>query len=334
MGSHCRHKITLFVHWRIDMSNQNILSYIGNTPLIKLDKLCEVSHVDKNIYVKLEGENPGGSVKIRAALYCIEKAEKAGHLGANQQLVIEATNLNTAVGLAIVCAAKNYKLVIVMADTEDNKHYSLLHAYGVQVILTPGSQGLMGANKKADQLCKKYPEAYRPRLFYNTTTISAYRAIGREIWRDTDGKVDIIVAGVGSGATITGIAEHLKRKNKDIEVVAVEAEESQLLLGGKEPASHGIRGFSTDEYPPLINRKVIDEVYPVKSLNAFGGCVALAANDGILAGISSGAVVHAALQLARMPQNASKMIVAILPDTGERYLGTGLFDQNESYIVI
>lgn len=314
--------------------SKNILSYIGNTPLIRLNKLCEVSHVDKNIYVKLEGQNPGGSIKIRAALYCIEKAEKTGALGPNQQLVIEATNLNAAIGLAIVCAAKNYKFVAVMADTEDNKHYSILHAYGVQVVLTPGMQGLMGANKKADEICKKYPHAYRPRLFYNTSTISAYRAVGREIWRDTNGKADILVAGVGSGSTITGVAEHLKRKNKNIEVVAVEAEESQLLLGGKTPLPHGIRGISYQEYPPLINRKVIDEVYPVKSAHAFGACVAIAANDGILVGISSGAVIYAAIQLARMPQNANKTIIAILPDTGERYLGTGLFDQNESYIVV
>lgn len=311
-----------------------ILDRIGNTPLVRLNTYCDMSHIKRNIYAKLEGENPGGSIKVRAALYSIERAEKQGKLGEHNELVIEAANLNTAVGLAVVCAAKNYKLVIVMADTEDNERYSLLHAYGVQVVLTPGSQGMMGANRKADELCRSNPDAFRPRLFYNTAAVAAYRPIASEIWRDTGGAVDILVAGVGSGATITGIGEALKRKKKSVQVVAVEAEEGQMLLSNKMPVPHGIRGISTGEMPPLVNINVIDEVYPVNSACAYGCCVGIASNDGILAGISSGAVIYAATQLARMPGNEDKMIVAVLPDTGERYLNTGLFDYNESYIIV
>ncbi len=312
----------------------NILSCIGNTPLVRLNKYCDVSHIQKNIYVKLESANPGGSIKTRSALHCLEKAEKAGKLSGEYGLVIEAANFNTAIGLAVVCCAKNYKLVVVMPDTEGNEKYSLLHAYGVQVVLTPGEQGMAGAIKKAGELVKKHPEAYRPNIFKNPDSVSAYRSIANEIWRDTDGNVDIIVCGVGSGATITGIGEAIKRKKKSVEMVAVEAEEAQVLLSNDPPSPHGIRGISYGTEPPVINRKIIDEVYPVSSMNAYGACVAIASNDGILAGISSGAVIYAATQLARMPQNADKTIVAILPDTGERYLGTGLFDWNESYILL
>lgn len=320
------------------MSKQNssILSCIGNTPLVRLNKYCDAKHIDKSIWVKLESANPGGSIKTRAALYCIERAERSGKLsGGDNGLIIEAANFNTAIGLAVVCCAKNYKLVVVMPDVEGNEKYSLLHAYGVQVVLTPGGLGMKGAIRKADELCKKHPEAYRPNIFLNPDAPHAYRALANEIWRDTCGEVDIIVCGVGSGATITGVGEAIKRKKKSVEIVAVEAEEAQVLLTDEyTPAPHGIRGISYGEAPPLINRKIIDEVYPVSSINAYGACVAIASNDGILAGISSGAVIYAATQLARMPQNADKTIVAILPDTGERYLGTGLFDWNESYILL
>lgn len=314
--------------------HNNILDRIGNTPLVRLSNYCDSMHIGKNIYAKMEGDNPGGSIKVRAALYSIEKGERQGKLGEHNTLVIEAANLNTAIGLAVVCAAKRYKLVVVMADVEGDERYSLLHAYGVQVVLTSKGQGIAGAKRKADELCHKNPRAFRPRLFYNSASSAAYKAVANEIWRDTGGAVDIVVVGVGSGATITGIAEALKRKKKSVQIVAVEAEEGQMLLSNKIPVPHGIRGISTGEMPPLVNVNLIDEVYPVSSASAYGACVGIASNDGILAGISSGAIVYAATQLARMPGNQEKFIVVVLPDTGERYLNTGLFDYSDSYIVI
>ena len=313
----------------------NILDTIGHTPLVKLNQFCEALHVGKNIYVKLEGTNPGGSLKVRAALSCIEKAERSGKLKKEGGLVIEAASFNTAVGLAVVCAAKNHKLVIVMPNTESKERRSLLHSYGVQIVLTDGKLGIKGAEKRADELCRSNPDAFRPRFFYNHDVISGYKKIASEIWHDTAGEVDIVVAGVGSGATITSIGEYIKRKKKSVEIVAVEAEEAQVLLDDeKDPMPHGICGLGKGEMPPLINTKLIDEVYPVSSANAYGACVAIASNDGILAGISSGAALYAAAQIARMPQNADKTIVVVLAETGERYLGTGLFDWNESYIVV
>lgn len=312
-----------------------ILDRVGKTPLVQLNSYCLNMHVKPNVYAKLECENPGGSMKIRAALYIIEKAERRGKLGGHKALVIEAAVYNTAVALAVVCAAKQYKLVIVMPDIKEKRDYSLLRAYGAQVVLTPGAQGMAGAGRMADEMCRRNPHAFRPRIYNNAAAPAAYRSVASEIWRDTEGQVDILVCGVGSGAAITGIGETLKRKKRSLQVVAVEAEETkQAAVMGKNRVDHGIFGINNGEMPPLLNADIVDEIYPVSSADAYSGCVSIAANDGVLAGISSGAAVYAAVQLARIPENENRMIVALLPDTGERYLSTGLFDCNDNYIVM
>jgi len=301
-----------------------ITDLIGKTPLIKLNRMNRGLYGE--VVVKLEAFNPGGSIKDRIALSMIECAEKEGILS-KDAVIIEPTSGNTGVGLAMVAAARGYKLILTMPDTMSIERQKILTAFGAELVLTPGGEGMVGAIKKAEELTANIEKSFMPQQFMNKANPQVHReTTALEIWEDTDGKVDVFIAGVGTGGSVTGIGEVLKAKSLSIKLIAVEPYDSPVLSGGK-PGPHQIQGIGAGFVPEIFNEKIIDEIYKVKTEEAYETARRLAAEEGILAGISSGANLYAALQVAARKESKGKLIVTILPDTGERYLSTPLFGE-------
>lgn len=302
----------------------NVTELIGKTPLMKVSNFAKDYGVDANILAKLEYFNPAGSIKDRAALYMIEDAEKKGILKEGS-VIIEPTSGNTGIGLASIASSKGYKVILTMPDTMSVERIKLLQAYGAQIILTEGALGMKGAIEKAEEIAANTPGSFIPGQFVNDANPEAHRqTTGPEIWEDTDGKIDILVAGVGTGGTITGIGEYLKSKNKDIKVVAVEPEVSPMLSKGTF-GPHKLQGIGANFIPEVLNLDIIDEIITIEAEDAFEAGRKLGRLEGILVGITSGAALAAAVKLAGRPENVGKNIVVILPDTGDRYLSTELF---------
>lgn len=301
---------------------ENILNLIGRTPLVKINKLNEDGLA--MVAAKVESVNPGGSIKDRPALNMIEDAEKKGLL-TQGSVVIEPTSGNTGIGLAMVCAVKGYKMILTMPETMSLERRKLLQAFGAELVLTDGAKGMKGAVDKAMELREQFPVSFIPMQFNNPSNPEIHeKTTAEEIWNDTDGKVDIVVAGVGTGGTISGIGKRLKEKNPDIKIVAVEPLRSQVLAG-KSAGSHAIQGIGANFIPSNFKREFVDVIYPVGDIDAVETARKLACEEGILCGISSGAAMFAALEFSKMRDNENKLIVAILPDTGERYLSSVLF---------
>ena len=295
---------------------------IGNTPLLELVNLEK--GLNARILAKLESFNPGGSAKDRVALAMILDAEEKGKLVPGS-VIIEPTSGNTGIGLASVASARGYRCIIVMPDSMSIERQKLMTAFGAELVLTPGVLGMSGAIAKAEEMAKEIPGSFIPDQFNNPANPAAhYATTGPEIWRDTDGQVDIFVAGVGTGGTITGVGKYLKEKNPNIKVVAVEPASSPLLSGGKA-GPHGLQGIGANFVPGVLDTAVYDEVIPVTEADAYAAGRALGKKEGVLVGISSGAALHAAIELAKRPDNKGKNIVVLLPDTGDRYLSTELF---------
>ena len=294
----------------------NVLQLIGNTPLVKINK---INTGNAEIIVKIESMNPGGCVKERIALAMIEDAEKKG-LITKDSIIIEPTSGNTGVGLAMVAAVKGYKLILTMPETMSVERRAILKAYGAEIVLTAGAEGMRGAIAKVEELKKEYPNVFVPQQFQNQANAEAHRnTTAVEIWKDTDGKVDIFVAGIGTGGTITGVGEVLKSKNPNIKIVAVEPADSPVLSGGK-PGAHKIQGIGAGFIPPILDLSLANEIIQVSNDEAFAMMNRLAKETGVVAGISCGAAVHAAVQLANRSEYRASNIVVILPDSGERYL--------------
>ena len=302
---------------------ENILDLIGNTPLVKINKLNKEGF--STVVAKVESFNPAGSIKDRPALNMIEEAERQGLLTPGA-VVIEPTSGNTGIGLAMVCAVKGYKMILTMPETMSIERRKLLQAYGAEIILTDGDKGMQGAVDKAMELREEIPDSFVPMQFNNPANPQIHeKTTAEEIWHDTDGKVDIVIAGVGTGGTISGIGKRLKEKKSDIQIVAVEPFRSQVLIG-KPAGSHAIQGIGANFIPRNFDRSVVDVIYPVGDIDAVETARKLATDEGILCGISSGAAMFAALEFSKMRDNEGKLIVVILPDTGERYLSSVLFD--------
>ena len=302
----------------------NLTDLIGNTPLLELSRFEKHHKLKASIIAKLEYFNPGRSVKDRIGLALIEDAEKHGLLQSNS-VIIEPTSGNTGIGLAVVAAVKKYKLILAMPETMSLERRSLLKALGAEIVLTPGFEGMGGAIRKAEELKRLIPNSFIPQQFLNAANPEVHRhTTAEEIWRDTDGRIDFLVAGVGTGGTITGAGEILKKKNHDIKIIAVEPADSPVLSGGK-PGPHKIQGIGAGFVPGVFNPGVVDEIIKVQNEDAFATGRELARIEGLLIGISSGAAAYAALQIAKRPENKGKTIVVILPDTGERYLSTPLY---------
>lgn len=297
----------------------DLTELIGNTPLVRINKLST-----GNILAKVESFNPAGSIKDRPAFNMIEKAEKQGLID-KDTVIIEPTSGNTGIGLAMVCAIKGYKMILTMPETMSLERRKLLKAYGAELVLTEGSKGMQGAVDKAIELSKKYPNSFIPQQFDNPANPEAHiKTTSEEIWRDTDGKVDVIVAGVGTGGTITGIAKGLKKHNPNIKAIAVEPESSQVLAG-KPAGAHKIQGIGANFVPKNFDYNVVDEIISVSDEDSMETARKLATEEGILCGISSGAAMYAAIEISKQPEYKDKMIVVILPDLGERYLSSELF---------
>ena len=297
---------------------------IGHTPLLELTHLEQKYGLKARLLAKMEYFNPAGSVKDRVALAMIEDAEQKGVL-TPQSVIIEPTSGNTGIGLASVAAARGYRIIIVMPDSMSMERRQLMKAYGAELVLTPGSQGMKGAIAKADELAKEIPHSFIPGQFVNEANPRAhYATTGPEIWEDTDGVVDAFVAGVGTGGTITGVGRYLKEKNPAVRIVAVEPKTSAVLSTGVA-GSHKIQGIGAGFVPAVLDTKVYDEIIPVADEDAFAAGRLIGQSEGVLVGISSGAAVHAALQLARRPEFEGKTIVVLLPDTGDRYLSSPMF---------
>ena len=297
---------------------------IGHTPLLELTHLEKAEGLKAKILAKLEYFNPAGSAKDRVAKAMIDDAEAKGLLKEGS-VIIEPTSGNTGIGLAAVAAARGYRTIIVMPDTMSVERRQLLKAYGAELVLNEGAKGMSGAIAKAEQLAKEIPGGFVAGQFVNPANPEAHRqTTGPEIWEDTDGKVDIFVAGVGTGGTITGVGEYLKSKNPNVKIVAVEPAGSPVLSGGK-PGPHKVQGIGAGFVPQVLNTSVYDEIIPVENEDAFQTGRRIGSTEGVLVGISSGAAAWAALQLAKRPENEGKTIVALLPDTGDRYLSTELF---------
>jgi cysteine synthase A len=305
---------------------QSITDLIGGTPLLKLGKYGQENGLGATILAKLEYFNPAGSVKDRIAWAIIKDAEEQGKLVPGSSVVIEPTSGNTGIGLASVAAARGYRVILTMPETMSIERRKLLAAYGAELVLTEGAKGMKGAIAKAQELADQTPGSFIPGQFVNPANPRIHReTTGPEIWEDTDGNVDVLVSGVGTGGTITGAGEFLRGKNPDLQIVAVEPADSPVLSEGRS-GPHKIQGIGAGFVPEILNVKVYDRVLPVKNEDAFAAGKAIARTEGILVGISSGAALWAATQIAKEPAFAGKTIVAILPDTGERYLSTVLFD--------
>jgi cysteine synthase len=306
---------------------QNVLETIGKTPLVKLNKLTQDTNA--TVVVKLEARNPGGSVKDRICLSMIAEAEKQGIIKPGATL-IEPTSGNTGIGLAMVAAVKGYKLILTMPETMSIERRNLLKAYGAQLVLTPGPDGMGGAIKKAEELTTQTPNSFMPQQFKNLANPKIHReTTGPEIWEDTDGKVDIVVAGVGTGGTITGITQFIKPQKPEFKAVAVEPASSPVLSGGQK-GPHKIQGIGAGFKPDVLELDLVDEIFKVTDDQALQTARQLAQKEGLLVGISSGAATYAAMEIAKRPENKDKLIVVILPDTGERYLSTILFQEPTS----
>ena len=302
---------------------RDISETIGRTPLVKLNRIG--AGLGAEIVVKLEARNPGGSVKDRIGLSMIQAAEREGKI-TPETTIIEPTSGNTGIALALVAAARGYKLILVMPDTFSVERGKLLKAYGAELVLTPGSERMPGAIRKAEELAKDIPNSFIPQQFENPANPKVHReTTAQEIWEDTDGKVDILVSGVGTGGTVTGVAEALKARKPSFQAIAVEPTNSPVLSGG-QPGPHKIQGIGAGFVPAVLRRELLDEIIQVTDDEALAMGRRLAKEEGILVGISSGAAVAAALQVAARPENLNKLIVAVLPDTGERYLSTPLFN--------
>ncbi|MHB1392386.1 MAG: cysteine synthase A [Clostridia bacterium] len=304
--------------------SKNITELIGNTPLLEIVNYNRQEGINGKIITKLEYFNPGGSVKDRIGIAMIKDAEDKGLINKNT-VIIEPTSGNTGIALAFVAAAKGYRLILTMPDTMSIERRNLLAALGAELVLTPGAEGMKGAIKKAEELVAETPNSFIPQQFKNPANAEIHRTTtAEEIWRDTDGQVDIFIAGVGTGGTITGVGEVLKAKNPDIKIIAVEPDDSPVLSGGN-PGPHKLQGIGAGFVPDILNKEVIDEIFRVKNEEAFEAARKLAGTEGLLVGISSGAALHAATEVAKRPSNSGKSIVVLLPDTGERYLSTVLF---------
>ena len=297
---------------------------IGHTPLLELTHIENAENLEAKILAKLEYFNPAGSVKDRIARAMIDDAEATGKLKPGS-VIIEPTSGNTGIGLASVAAARGYRIIIVMPETMSVERRQLMKAYGAELVLTDGAKGMKGAIAKADELAQEIPNSFVPGQFVNPANPDAHkRTTGPEIWEDTDGKVDIFVAGVGTGGTVTGVGEYLKSQNPNVKVVAVEPASAPVLSKGTAGA-HKIQGIGAGFVPDVLNTKVYDEIIPVTNEDAFATGKLVGHKEGVLVGISSGAAIWAAIQLAKRPENKGKTIVALLPDTGDRYLSTPLF---------
>ncbi len=300
------------------------LGLIGNTPLVEVVNMEKELGLRATVLVKLEYLNPAGSVKDRIAKAMLEDAEDKGLLKKGS-VIIEPTSGNTGIGLAAIGAAKGYRVILTMPETMSIERRNILKAYGAELVLTDGAKGMKGAIEKAEDLAGEIPDSFLPGQFVNSANPAAHKAAtGPEIWRDTDGKVDIFIAGVGTGGTVTGVGEYLKEKNPEIRVVALEPADSPVLSEGKAGA-HKIQGIGAGFIPEVLNTSVYDEVFRAKNEDAFAAAKLLAKKEGILVGISSGAALHGAIELAKRPENEGKMIVALLPDSGDRYYSTPLF---------
>lgn len=303
---------------------RKITDLIGGTPLLELTNYEKANELNAKIYAKLEYFNPAGSVKDRIAKAMLDDAEEKGLLKPGA-VIIEPTSGNTGIGLASVAASRGYKVILTMPETMSVERRNLLKAYGAELVLTEGAKGMPGAIEKAKELAEQTPNSYIPSQFTNPANPAVHlKTTGPEIWADTDGKVDIFVAGVGTGGTLSGVGAYLKSQNPNVKVVAVEPATSPVLSGGKA-GPHKIQGTGAGFVPDTLNTDIYDEILPVQNEDAFATGRALARSEGVLVGISSGAAVFAAAQLAKRPENAGKVIVALLPDTGERYLSTPMF---------
>lgn len=298
---------------------------IGRTPLLQLSNVVEKLNLKAKIFAKIESFNPAGSVKDRVAIKMIEDYEKAGLLNENS-VIIEPTSGNTGIGLALVCAAKGYRLIIVMPDSMSVERRKLIASYGAELVLTDGKDGMLGAIKKAEELQNEIKGSIIAGQFTNPSNPKAhFETTGPEIYEDTDGKVDVFVAGVGTGGTITGVGQYLKSKNKNIKIVGIEPKNS-AVLSGEKAGKHGLQGIGAGFIPEVLDRNVIDEVITVTEDEAYSAARLLGKNEGVLVGISSGAALYAAIKLAEKEENKDKNIIVLLPDTGDRYLSTELFE--------
>lgn len=305
---------------------KSTLDLIGNTPLMEVTNIEKELGLEAKVLVKLEYFNPAGSVKDRVAKAMIEDAEEKGILKEGAT-IIEPTSGNTGIGLAAIAAVKGYRIILTMPETMSVERRNILKAYGAELILTEGAKGMKGAIAKAEELAKEIPGSFLAGQFVNPANPAIHKkTTGPEIWNDTDGKVDIFIAGVGTGGTVTGVGEYLKEQNPDVEVVALEPADSPVLSEGKA-GSHKIQGIGAGFVPAVLNTEIYDEVYKAKAEDAFATAKLLAKKEGILVGISAGAALHGAIELAKRPENKGKMIVALLPDTGDRYYSTPLFTE-------
>ena len=304
---------------------ESMTDLVGNTPLVRLSRLSEGTGA--TILGKLEAANPAGSVKDRIGLAMVEAAEREGLLTPGQSVIVEPTSGNTGIALAFVCAARGYKCILTMPETMSMERRALLKAYGAELVLTPGTEGMRGAIARAQEIADETPDAFVPQQFENAANPDVHaRTTAEEIWADTDGSVDIFVAGVGTGGSITGVGHVLKERKPGVQIVAVEPTDSPVLSGG-DPAPHRIQGIGAGFVPGVLDTSVYDEIIQVTAEDAFETARNLARDEGVLTGISAGANAWAALQLAERPENAGKVIVTIICDTGERYLSTALFTE-------
>ena len=302
------------------------LELVGNTPLVEVKNIEEELGLEARILVKLEYFNPAGSVKDRIAKAMIEDAEEKGLLKEGS-VIIEPTSGNTGIGLASIAAVKGYRIILTMPETMSVERRNILKAYGAEIVLTEGAKGMKGAIEKADELAKEIPGSYIPGQFVNPANPEVHRkTTGPEIWKDTDGEVDLFIAGVGTGGTLTGVGEYLKSQNPDVKIVALEPASSPVLSTGKG-GPHKIQGIGVGFVPDVLNTTVYDEIFTVENDDAFATGKLLAKKEGILVGISSGAALYGAIELAKRPENKGKTIVALLPDTGDRYYSTPLFTE-------